>query len=216
MNETKYPRYPRYAPSTVVLSSSMKKKRCSFEWSRLAACSFLLVNRDGLQRNSSSECRPVLPRVRARFFSNFFLPRDARHYDTGQTASLLCLVSKYLPSIFSMGDVPTWIPPFSNLFPLYRETVIESTQSVGSSSLPARSRKTRHFYAISCEVYLGRILILHCNLVFHVIICSARTSCVTMIGEILTNGESCLCGIVIYNYTKYYTEILSLFFCYIF
>lgn len=142
-------------------------------------------------------------RTRARFFSNFFLPRDARHYDTGQTASLLCLVSKYLPSIFSMGDVPTWIPPFSNLFPLYRETVIESTQSVGSSSLPARSRKTRHFYAISCEVYLGRILILHCNLVFHVVICSARTSCVTTIGEILTNGESCLCDIVIYNYTKY-------------
>lgn len=145
-----------------------------------------------------------------------FLPSDARHYDTGQTASLLCLVSKYLPSIFSMGDVPTWIPPFSNLFPLYRGTVIESTQSVGSFSLSARSRKTRHFYAISCEVYLGRILILHCNLVFHVVICSARTSCVTTIGEILTNGESCFYGIVIYNYTKYYTEILSLFFCYIF
>lgn len=71
VNETKYPRYPRNVPGAVVLSSSMKK-RCSFEWSRLAAGSFLLVNQDGLQRNSFSECQPVLllpPSARARAFS---------------------------------------------------------------------------------------------------------------------------------------------------
>lgn len=46
-----------------------------------------------------------------------------------------------------------------SLFPLYYETLIEGTRSV--IFLPRESRKTRHFYATQCEVYLGRISILH-------------------------------------------------------
>lgn len=126
--------------------------------------------------------------ARERFFSNFFLPRDARHYESNSFIAL-CRISKYLSSIFSVRK----IPPFLNLFPVYRETLIENTRSVDSCSLPARSHKTHYFYAILCEVYLGRTLILHRNLEFHAVICSARTSRVTMIGGILTNGRSRLC-----------------------
>jgi len=104
-----------------------------------------------------------------------------------------------------------------NLFPLYRGTLIESTWPVDFSSLFARSHETHHFYAISCEVYLGRILILRNNLVFHVVICLARTDCVTTTGEILTNGKSCLCMWILfcYLYTERMILLRDLKFCWI-
>jgi len=116
----------------------------------------------------------------------------------------------FLRATFQRG-----IPLFLNLFPLYRETLIESTWSVDSSSLFARSHETHHFYAISCEVYLGRILILHNNLVFHVVICLARTDCVTTTGEILTNGKSYLCMWILfcYLYTDRMILLRNLKFC---
>ena len=138
---------------------------------------------------SHLECAP------ARAFSRISSSRATLDTTTSWTASLLRRISKYFPSTFfpvSMQNSASL-----NLFSLYRESLIESTRFVDSFSLSMRSHKTYHFYTISCEVYLGRMFIFHCN---YAAICCVKRA--VTIDRILMNSGSCLYCIAVYNYIR--------------
>lgn len=87
-----------------------------------------------------------------------------------------------------------------SLFPLYYETLIGGTRPV--IFLPRESRKTRHFYATQCEVYLERISILHKSKLYVYVYVYVALDIIHIIQqqEFSTNDESFLLNNIQYLY----------------